>query len=389
MINKRLHCLVGLALFSASSASTWCPTQAQGWRASGTKVPGQAESSMPLASGGEIQLVSSDSSEAGLPDSHGQVWADYDLRPFTERYPQMAQPQQSVVDWVLRETGTESWFSEAAAVLCSDRSTLRVYHSPSIQAVVEETVRRFVRPENGEFHFAVRLVTITSPNWRSKALPRLHSVTVQTPGVEAWLLSREDAALVYSDLRKRSDFREHNSPNLLIPNGHTHEIARRRPLAYVKSVSMSDGYGGHRLEPGQVEEGFSVNLSPLLSATGDTIDAVIRLETSQVEKLTTVSVPLAGSGSSRQATSIQVPQTSGWRLHERFRWPVKDVLLISCGVVAIPDGENAPIKLPLINRQPPRADALLFVEAKGVSAELPAAEAQAARASSWNFRGRY
>lgn len=33
---------------------------------------------------------------------------------------------------------------------------------------------------------------------------------------------------------------------------------------------------------------------------------------------------------------INVPQVASWRLHERFRWPADEVLLLSCGVVAAP-----------------------------------------------------
>ena len=148
----------------------------------------------------------------------------------------------------------------------------------------------------------------------------------------------------------------------------SHEIARQRPLAYVKAVHLNgDGsLGGHRLEMDQVEEGFSMAISPLLSRDGHTVDAVIRLETSQVERLTNVAIPVPRPGQPRDTTQIQVPQTSRWRLHERFRWPTTDVLLISCGVVAIAEGEAATsLSLPLLGQQPPRADALAVRGSQG------------------------
>ena len=44
-----------------------------------------------------------------------------------------------------------------------------------------------------------------------------------------------------------------------------------------------------------------------------------------------------------QRVEIQVPQIVSWRLHERFRWPTNQVLLLSCGVVATPPSEHGRI----------------------------------------------
>ena len=87
-----------------------------------------------------------------------------------------------------------------------------------------------------------------------------------------------------------------------------------------------------------------------------------------------------------------------WRLHERFRWPSSQVLLLSCGVVATPTGERMgplglPIALPL-NAVPGRADALLFLECKGkasqplIEAQRPAGTTATANPTP-NYRSRY
>src|SRR4029434_5792179 len=46
-----------------------------------------------------------------LPNEHGQVWREYDLSPYTLRVRDVAKPEQAIVDWILRETGTEVWFT--------------------------------------------------------------------------------------------------------------------------------------------------------------------------------------------------------------------------------------------------------------------------------------
>jgi hypothetical protein len=38
---------------------------------------------------------------------------------------------------------------------------------------------------------------------------------------------------------------------------------------------------------------------------------------------------------------INVPQLVSWRMHERFRWPTDQVLMLSCGVIAAPNNSTA------------------------------------------------
>jgi hypothetical protein len=72
---------------------------------------------------------------------------------------------------------------------------------------------------------------------------------------------------------------------------------------------------------------------------------------------------------------IEVPQSSGTRLQERFRWPTDRVLLISLGVVPAPmPGTKSSLVLPLSNSAP-RADLLLLLESKGSVAPAPVSTA--------------
>ena len=70
--------------------------------------------------------------------------------------------------------------------------------------------------------------------------------------------------------------------------------------------------------------------------SGQEVDAVIKCQIDQVEKFVPVGIDIPGVAAGRQSVQIQVPQLVSWRLHERFRWPVDQVLLISCGIVAAP-----------------------------------------------------
>jgi hypothetical protein len=89
---------------------------------------------------------------------------------------------------------------------------------------------------------------------------------------------------------------------------------------------------------------------------------------------------------------IEVPQMTHFRFHERFRWPVDQVLVVGMGMVALPmpvDGKPLVpgVALP-IGTTPARADLLVFVESRGqqpanrTNVQTPVLEAK-------NNRGRY
>ena len=96
---------------------------------------------------------------------------------------------------------------------------------------------------------------------------------------------------------------------------------------------------------------------------------------------------------------IQVPQLASWRLHERFRWPADEVLILSCGVVASPQPTNSNTLLGQgstligLDRLMPagdRADALLVIEYLGDAGRATqAAAATAAAPANPLTRGRY
>jgi hypothetical protein len=327
-----------------------------------------------------------------LPNDHGQVWREYDISPYTTRITTTAKPEQALVDWILRETGAELWFSQPLGILSASRTSLKVYHTPEIQAVVAEIVDRFVSSEGETHAFSVQLVTVGSPNWRAKGFGIMQSVPVQSPGLEAWLVSKENAALLLADLKRRTDFRDHSSPNLMIHNGQSHTIASLRPRNFVKSVSPKPGaYPGYEMEMGQVDEGYSLQLSPLLSLTGDAIDAVIKCQVDQVEKLVPITIGVPSLSAQPTNVQIQIPQMSSWQLHERFRWPTDQVLVLSRGVVAAP----APAKPNMLGipnpfaGDPSRADALLFISSAGKASQTLQSARTAQGGGDMNYRGRY
>lgn len=303
-----------------------------------------------------------------LPNEHGQVLREYDISPYTLKVKNATKPEQAIVDWILRETGTEVWFAEPLGILSATTTTLRVYHTPQMHDTVRGIVERFVADAAQPHSLSVRLMTVGSPSWRSQAISLVRPVDVKSPGVEAWLLSRENATTLLAQLKRRGDFREHSAPQVELASGQKQALARTQPRNYTRSVQLKPEYPFYDLIPGQIDEGYSLEMSPLLSLDGKTIEMAVNCRVDQVEKLLPLAIDLPIGGQT-QRVQIQVPQVVSWRLAERFRWPESEVLLLSCGVVATPaPATGGPLSFlsPLGVGSGNRADALLMIEHRGL-----------------------
>lgn len=305
-----------------------------------------------------------------LPRTAGQEHRVYDLRPYTGYLTKHDRPEQAIIDWVLRETGTDVWFTEPFGFMNADRDSLSVYHTNEMHQVIAGVVDRFVAGEKDPQVLHLRVMTVGNPNWRSRAHMLMQHVSVDSAGVQAWLLSKENAAIVLNQLRQRGDTRQVQDLNLVTYNGQTKKLASTRGRNYVRNVRRArSGWPPYEPETGEIEEGYKLSISPLLSTDGRVLDCMIKAEISQVDKLNSVDLELPLPNNQTHRARIDVPQVVNWNLHERFRWPSDMVLLLSCGVVASP--ERAPSAVPMLNMSmftgttAGRADALLFIEYRG------------------------
>jgi hypothetical protein len=298
----------------------------------------------------------------------------YPIRDYTGYLQQHPAPEQAIVDWILRDTGTDAWFTAPYGHLWASRDELRVKHTPAMQQVVKEVVDRFVLGPTEKQNLSLRLITVGNPNWRSNAHALMRHVNVQSPGVQAWLVSKENVAVLLSMLRKRMDFREVQSVELPIHNGQKELVGSMRGRNYVRAYRQSaQGWPPYEPETGEVQEGYQMELSPLLTLDRQALDLVIRCNIDQVEELVPVDLDLPLPTGQMHRARVEVPQVVSWRLHERFRWPVDQVLVLSCGVIAAPqrpDGAAPLISVErLLGNTPGRADALLLVEFRGRATE--------------------
>ena len=86
-------------------------------------------------------------------------------------------------------------------------------------------------------------------------------------------------------MRRRSDYREHSSPYLMVNNGQSAVVSATRGQLHPQRPSRPETWPGFEPDTAVIDEGFSLEFSPLLVAGRRTIDATIKCEINQVEKL--------------------------------------------------------------------------------------------------------
>ena len=353
-----------------------------------SSAPGQSESVPSLESGA---VAAGGSPGAGtnstlqprrtggapaLPTDAGQYWEEYDLRPYTRELSSIDRPQQAIIDWILRETGTDPWFTDPFGFVNADREKLRVYHNQQMQQIVRDIYERFVNGTTSPQLYGLRLMAVGNPNWRTRSHALMRSVRSQSPGVQAYLVSKENSAILMALLRGRTDFKELSAVDMVVHNGQAQVLEQLRGRNFTEDFQPAAGtWPPYMPSTGEIKEGYRLQLSPLLSVDRQTVDLVVKCNIDQVERLANVNLDLPLQTGQMYTAQINVPQVASWRLHERFRWSANEVLLLSCGVVAAPMGTpNASLLGQgtsllgldrILSPTGDRADALLMIEYRG------------------------
>jgi hypothetical protein len=296
---------------------------------------------------------------AQLPGDAGQVWKTYDIGPFVKQAG--AGSQKHVVDWVLQETGYPAWHGETVASLSADEASLRCYHTPAMQARVAEIATRFTQDAAAPHRFSVRVLGVGNPSWRNDFRAVMRPIPAATPGVQAWIVSREDAAILMAALRRRSDCQELPTGPVLAANGLPAILAGGRKRQYVQDVvPRPDAWPGWQTLGGTCDEGMAIDIHPLISRDGSAVEAVLRCRIDQIERMAPVVVNVPAAD--RQRVQVEVPQMSAVRVGERFRWPVNQVLVVGLGLVPWPvPGQNAVPAATLLS-DAKRTDVVMVVE---------------------------
>lgn len=297
--------------------------------------------------------------QAQLPSDAGQVWKTYDISPFVKQ--NGAGSQRHVVDWVLQETGYASWHGDVVASLSADESRLKCYHTAAMQERVADIAARFTEDAAAPHRFSIRVLGVGSPAWRNDARALLDPIPAATPGVQAWILAREEAAVLVALLRRRGDCQELPTGPVLAGNGLPAVLSGGRKRPYVQDVvPRTDAWPGWQTLGASCDEGMTLDVQPLLSRDGSAVEAVFRCRIDQIERMAPVTLTVPTSD--RQRVQVEVPQLSAVRVGERFRWPANQVLVVGLGLVPWPvPGQNAAGSASLLT-EAKRTDVVVVVE---------------------------
>ena len=155
---------------------------------------------------------------AALPADAGQFWMVYDLTPYTGLYPNLPNPEQTIVAWILQDTGKDFWFKEPFGVITADKNKLYVYHTAAVQQYVSNVLDRFMDAEKKKIVFRIQIFLLDSPDWRTKTASLLHPYPVGREEISGWVLAKSDVAAFLQTISKRPDYTELNASRSDVPN---------------------------------------------------------------------------------------------------------------------------------------------------------------------------
>lgn len=370
-----LFAIAGWAQDSRFSANS------QGWQSRNATTPFVASNPapanytttaqpLPYSQQGITQLMQP---ETVLPRSQGQVWRTYDIRPFTTQYSPADKPQQQIVDWIMRETGSDLWFGEPFGILNASFDRLHVYHTLEIQAQVHDMLDRFTSAQSRTHFLTYDMIAVRGTDWRGyeSALTMTPVTGVQSDGVEAWRASKDVAARFIADLKRRNDIRLYPNSKMFVQNGESKAQLSTKAFTYQEKF-IPDMTRGGALVPHMrtLDLGYALELSPLKSLNGRDVDAVVKCDINQIERMEEVTINLQDAQGRPSPQAVLVPQMVNWRLHERFRWPIDQVLVLVCRVAISKTETEGQVSTADFNNATVWMDVMLFLEAKPNSQEF-------------------
>jgi hypothetical protein len=304
---------------------------------------------------------------ADFPDEPGHVWRTWDISHYTglPHSAEESQPQNSIVEWILRRTGSAKWHGEKLAALSASRTQIRAYHDPKTLKVVDEVVTRFTKqPGPDVLRVHVRFVAAADPRWRYLVFNRLTPIMSGPQGQQVWAIKVEDAAMVRSQMAIYQGFKLLGDQEIKMVNGQTLQVKTLEDVGYI-SGAVRDAAGGFGLQPGvsQLKEGVILRLSPLLNYEGDQVDVAMELTANTVKGLHRTKI-LARRDIGSPDLTIDVPEVVETRLNQTVQgWEIGKSLLISAGIhPGILQSKTGFLNLRIPGTVPTNTELLVFLD---------------------------
>lgn len=299
----------------------------------------------------------------------GQEWREFDISGYTALDHAQTTPQNALVEWIFRRTGSAPWHGEKPAVLSASRSKLRAYSNPKVLDQVAEVVDRFTDSLSDFVSIRVRFVAAVDTRWRYAVYSRLTPVGSGPQGQQIWTLKVEDSAFVMAQMQVYQGFRLLTDQKLEIVNGQTLTVRTTEPRGYTGGMARESAVGlGYQPKTEQLDEGVTLRFSPLLTYDGDALDAALELSANTVKYFHRTKV-IAPREVGPSEITLDVPEVCETRLSQTVKgWPLGQTLLISGGIhPGILQGKGGFMNLRLPGTVPTGTELLVFLDAESIS----------------------
>jgi hypothetical protein len=301
-----------------------------------------------------------------LPNEPGQQWQRFDISRYTGLAHSQNNPQNAIIEWIFRRTGSAPWHGDKVAVLGASRTQLRAYHSPSLLKQVEEVVERFTNAQADLLSIRVRFVAAVDTRWRYTVYSHLAPVLSGPQGQQVWTMKAEDAALVLAQMQVYTGFRLLTDQKIEMVNGQTLTIKTSEVRGFTSGLQRESAVGmGLQPKADQLEEGVTLRMSPLLTFDGDALDAAVELTANTVKSFHRTRV-IAPREVGPNEITIDVPEVTESRLNQTVKgWPLGQTLLISAGIQpGILQSKGGFLNLRIPGTVPSGTELLVFLDAE-------------------------
>jgi hypothetical protein len=271
---------------------------------------------------------------AEIPTEPNGVFRSFDISKYTGLPHEASAPQDALIEWVFRRTGSATWHGDRIALLGASRTQLRAYHTAKVLRQVEEVVERFTNAQpSNVLKLRARFVAATDTRWRYAVASRLVPIATGPQGQQVWALDAEEAAMVRTQMQVYQRFELLLDKELRVINGQTLSIAREMDVEYI-SGPQRDSAVGLGFQPGtaRLKEGVFLRVSPLLTYEGDALDLALDLRANTVKGLVPTKI-LTRREIGPADMSIDVPEVVESRLNQTIQgWKLGQTLVIACGI---------------------------------------------------------
>jgi hypothetical protein len=311
---------------------------------------------------------------ADFPVEPGQVFRGFDISKYTSLPHEATNPQDALVEWIFRRTGSGIWHGDRIAVLSAGRAQVRAYHTPKVLKQVEEVVERFVEAQPSDYiKLRVRFCAASDPKWRYLVGSRLAPVAAGPHGQQVWSVDVENAAFLRTQMQVNQGFKMLEDREIKMINGQTLNVAREADVDYIVGPQRDSAAGlGYQPGTAKLKEGIYLRVSPLYTFEGDAVDLALDLQAVTVKsKIATKILTRREIGPSDM--TIEVPEVVETRLNRSIEgWKLGNTLLISAGIhPGILQSKAGWMKLGIPGTAPTRTEVLVFLDAEPVNVPPP------------------